>query len=96
MVKSSRNMMNYIINLFVQLVEYLCKSSCKNLCKLNAKICAKKFDPQILCKNVTLPQSFTNFLANLFTSRTNLSLSNIIHISTHPTITTTNNLNSNI
>ncbi len=85
-----------IINLFIHYVEELCKTSCKRMCKLIAKICVKNLFNQNQCKTKLSPQCFPNFFTNFFTYNANLLLSNTFHISTHPTITTTNILNSNI
>ena len=73
-------------------VDFMCKTRSKTLCKVVVKNCANLTIHNNLCKKTLSPQVFIDLITTFFTTNHYLLLINNIHISTDPTITTTNNI----
>ena len=72
-------------------VENLCKSLDKTMFNKIGKNCEKPAAFTFHVENQTFSQSFSNNINVLFTAFPSLFLINVIHFSTMPTTTTTNN-----
>jgi len=83
-------------NFITQNVEALCKSLCKTPRKTRAIFCAFFKIHQNLVYKIFIPPTFPYFPTHFLTIMPPLSLSNLFHYSTDPTITTTNIFNNKI
>ena len=75
----------------IKKVENLCKSLDKTMFNKIGKNCEKPAVINSCVENRPFSQSFSNNMNVLFTAFPSLSLINVIHFSTMPTTTTTNN-----
>lgn len=75
-------------------VQKLCKTQCKNTGKTFGKLCVKNSLNKKCVQKYKFYTTFSNLFHFLFTTTPPLCLRNNIHISTAPTITTTNIINN--
>lgn len=83
-------------NFITQNVEIWCKTFRKTLRKTRAIFCAFPKIHQIHVYKLFIPPTFSYFPTNFLTATPPLSLNNLFHYSTDPTITTTNIFNNKI
>ena len=81
-------------NFITQAVEIQCKTICKTPRKTRAIFCVLLKIHQNYVYKLFIPPTFPYFPTNFLTTTPPLSLSNLFHYSTYPTITTTNIFNN--